>query len=455
MRTAGRVLSSLALLFSLLITAGAPSHADSLSAVSAPVISLQKTGSTFTLTPAVWSAATKSTISWLVNGKVVASATKKTFTAPNKKGTNVQARETAGGVISNSNKITVGSVAINGSVKIAFADSAQKTLTSTAPKTFPAKTVATYQWFQGPFEIKGAHAPTYALATGDQGADISLQISYAAKGFASANSMSNSIPIAVAPREYKLTWSEEFNVGSPLNPKVWKAENGDGTEYNNRGWGNKERQYYLDTTASIDSSGSLVMNATRAGADAYKCYYGTQCEWLSSKFVTKGLIGFKYGRVEVKLKGPVGAGTWAAFWMLGANIDDRPWPGCGEIDITELLGRDPSTVYGTPHGPASGDSYTTTLSNGFASEYHTYAVDWLPDQITWYLDGKAYGSYNKATLGDPSHTWVFDHEYYLLANLAMGGGFGGAIDPALKDATTSIDYVHFSTINGIGEVINH
>jgi beta-glucanase (GH16 family) len=455
MRTAGRVLSGLTLLFSLVITAAAPSHADSLSVVSAPVISLQKAGSSFSLTPAVWSSTTKSTITWLVNGKVVAGATKKSFTAPNKKGTIVQARETAGGVSSSSNKITVGSVAVNGIVKINFSDAAQTTLSASAPKTFPSKSNATYQWFQGPFEIKGAHSPTYDLATGDQGSDISLQITYSAKGLASASTTSNAISIAVAQRNYTLAWSEEFNAGSPLNPKVWKPENGDGTEYNNRGWGNKERQYYLDTKSTIDSSGALVINATRSGADAYKCYYGTQCEWLSSKFVTKNLVGFKYGRVEVRLKGSVGAGTWAAFWMLGANIDDRPWPGCGEIDITELLGREPSTVYGTPHGPASGDSYTTTLSDGFASEYHTYAVDWLPDQITWYVDGKAYGSYNKASLSDPSHTWVFNHEYYLIANLAMGGGFGGAIDPAINAATTSIDYVHFYTINGVGEVINH
>ena len=455
MRTAGRVLSLLGLLFSLLLAVEVPTHADSLSAVSAPTIALQKAGTTFSLTPATWSAPTKSTFAWLVNGKVVAGATKKNFTAPNKKGSVIQARETANGVVANSNKITIGAVAVNGAISISFADASHASLTSVAPPTFPTKSVATYQWFQGPFEIKGAHASTYVLATGDQGSDVSLKITFTAKGLIPSSSISNSVSIPVAAREYKLTWSEEFNAGSSINSKIWKAENGDGTEYNNRGWGNKERQYYLDTKSSIDSTGSLVINATRTGADAYKCYYGTACEWLSSKFVTKGLVGFKYGRVEVKLKGPAGAGTWAAFWMLGANIDDRPWPGCGEIDITELLGRDPSTVYGTPHGPASGESYTTTLSNGFADEYHTYAVDWLPDQITWYLDGKAYGSYNKASLSDPAHTWVFDHEYYLIANLAMGGNFGGAIDPALKDATTSIDYVHFYTINGIGEVINH
>ena len=455
MRAAGRVFSILGIVLSLFVAENVPSHADTLSAVSAPIITLQKSGTTFSLTPATWSAPTKSTIAWLVNGKLIPGANKKNFTAPNKKGSVIQARETANGIVQNSNKITIGSVAVNGLLSIAFSDSTHTSLVAVLPPTFPTKSVATYQWFQEAFEIKGAHSPTYTLATGDQGREISLKVSFASKGLVTSSALSNSISIPVLPRTYALTWSEEFNAGSAINSKVWKPENGDGTEYNNRGWGNKERQYYLDTKSSIDSTGSLVISATRSGADAYKCYYGSACEWLSSKFVTKGLVGFKYGRVEVRLKGPAGPGTWAAFWMLGANIDDRPWPGCGEIDITELLGRDPSTVYGTPHGPASGDSYTTTLSEGFANDFHTYAVDWLPDQITWYLDGKAYGSYNKASLSDPIHTWVFDHEYYLIANLAMGGNFGGAIDPALKDATTSIDYVHFYTINGIGEVINH
>ena len=122
MRTAGRVLSLLGLLFSLLLAVEVPTHADSLSAVSAPTIALQKAGTTFSLTPATWSAPTKSTFAWLVNGKVVAGATKKNFTAPNKKGSVIQARETANGVVANSNKITIGAVAVNGAISISFAD---------------------------------------------------------------------------------------------------------------------------------------------------------------------------------------------------------------------------------------------------------------------------------------------------------------------------------------------
>ena len=432
-----------------------PAKAVAITAITPPVITLTKVGGAITESPATWSSATKSTISWVVNGKVVAGNSGKSLTPPSKKGTIIAARESANGVTVTSNTIVIGSVAVNGFVNIAYADVAKTTMAVVLPKTIPANATPTLQWFSGPFEVKGAHANTYQLATGDQGSDISLKVSYTAKGFGSTSSTSQSIAIPVAPRSYSLIWSDEFNAGSTLNSSVWIPENGDGTSYGNRGWGNLERQWYLDTQSTIDSTGSLVTTASTTGAVAYKCYYGSACEWVSSKFVTKGKVGFKYGRIEARIKGPVGNGTWGAFWMLGANIDDRPWPGCGEIDVTELLGRTSTTVYGTPHGPASGQSFTTSIDAGIASDYHTYAVDWLPDQITWYLDGKPYGSLNKASLNDPTHTWVFDHEYYLLINLAMGGNFGGAIDPALKSATMSVDWVHVSSINGVGEVITH
>jgi len=432
-----------------------PASADPLTALTPPVITLTKVGGAITETPATWSSAVKSTISWIVNGKAIAGKSGKSFTPPSTKGTRIQARESANGVSTTSNTIVIGNVAVNGFITIKYADAAKSQMSVLLPKTVPATATPTLQWFSGPFEVKGAHATTYQLATGDQGNEISLQISYSAKGFGSTTATSQSIAIPVTPRSYSLIWSDEFNAGSSIDSKVWVPENGDGVAFGNRGWGNQERQWYLDSQSTIDSTGALVTTATTTGANAYKCYYGPACEWLSSKFVTKNKVGFKYGRIEARVKGSVGAGTWGAFWMLGANIDDRPWPGCGEIDVTELLGRTPTTVYGTPHGPASGQSFTTSIDAGIASDYHTYAVDWLPDQITWYLDGKPYGTLNKASLTDPVHTWVFDHEYYLLINLAMGGTFGGAIDPNLKSATMSVDWVHVSSINGVGEVFKH
>jgi len=455
MRKAIQFLTSLALSAALITFSAPHSVADTVTVVTPPSISLTKVGGSITATPATWSSSVKSTFAWLVDGKAVAGKSGTSFTPPTKKGTTVIFRESAQGMNASSNPIVIGNVAVNGFPVISYADAANKTLAIKLPTTTPAKTVATYQWFSGPFEVKGARAASYQIATGDQGLEVSVKVSYAAKTFGPSSITSNNITIPVTARTYSQIWSEEFGAGTAINSKVWSPENGDGTEYKNRGWGNQERQWYLESQSKIDASGALVMTATTEGAGANKCYYGKPCEWISSKLVSKGKVGFKYGRVEVRMKGPVGTGTWAAFWLLGANIDDRPWPGCGEIDVTELLGRDPLTNYGTPHGPESGRSYTVTMDKGFADEYHTYAVDWLPDQITWYVDGKAYGTLNKAELSDPVHTWVFDHEYYLIMNLAMGGGFGGDIDPKLTSATTSFDWIHFSTINGIGEVIQH
>ena len=430
-------------------------HAETTTLIKPPTITLTKIGGSFLATPAVWSAKAASSATWLINGKAQSGLKGLKIASPAKKGTVVQYTEKLNGISAFSNQITIGNVAVNGFIEIGYSADDKTKLVVNIPKTTPSSAGVSYQWFSGPFEVRGAKAKDYAVSTGDQGSDVSLVVKFSAKGLNPSNITSNSVSIPVVARDYKLLWSDEFQSQSALNSSIWKPENGDGTEYRNRGWGNQERQYYLANQISFNSQDGLNINASTKGAENYKCYYGTACEWVSSKYVSKGLVGFKYGRIEARIKGPVGNGSWAAFWLLGANIDERPWPGCGEIDVVELLGRDPNTVYGTPHGPASGQSYTTESQNGLSNEFHNYAVDWLPDQITWYLDGKPYGSLNRSSLVDPEHTWVFDHEYYLLMNLAMGGTFGGAIDANLHDSKMSIQWIHFSSINGIGEVIQH
>jgi len=285
---------------------------------------------------------------------------------------------------------------------------------------------------------------------------VYVSAKYTLKGFKDKNIDSNVIEIPVVKRNYVQVWQDEFNLaaGSAPDSKVWAPENGDGTKTAaGVGWGNKERQYYIPSLAKVNSAGELIIDATTAGANEYNCYYKTPCEWISSKYITKGKLGFKYGRVEARIKGPVGEGTWGAFWMLGADIDDRRWPWCGEIDVTELLGKTPNLSYGYLHGlisDAAGRGTSVDMPNGFANEYHTYAIDWLPDQIDWYLDGVLYGSQPKL-----DKDWVFDHEFYLIMNLAMGGNFGGPIETGLNQAKMTIDWIRFSTINGVGEVIAH
>jgi len=394
----------------------------------------------------------KITYGWAINGKTTPS-TKLSLPIPKAKGATVSFKEFVGGKTLTSNQFTVGSVLVNGNVSIAFSDATNVTVTSTLPTTYPTGVKMKYQWIDGPFPISGAKQASYSPATGDQGTKIALQVTYSAKGFASTTVTSAPLEIPVMNRNYNLTWSEDFTTGSGLDPKVWAAQNGDGSAEGNRGWGNSELESYTDLLGS-NTGDAFTLHATTTGAEKQSCYYGP-CQWLSAKYITQGLLGFKYGRIEAKIKGPTGAGSWAAFWLLGSNIDTRPWPGCGEIDITELLGKNPNTTYGTPHGPASGDSYTQTVDGGIDGGYHTYAVDWLPDQITWYLDGKPYGTLNESSVSDSVHQWVFNHEFFMIFNLAMGGNFGGMVDPALKDATTQVQWIHFSTINGIGEVVQH
>jgi beta-glucanase (GH16 family) len=323
------------------------------------------------------------------------------------------------------------------------------------PQSIPTTAKPSYQWYAGYFEIKGATKALYNLKTSDLGTDISLQVSFVAKGFVTAKQTSNTVAVANIARKYEQIWSEEFNgaAGAPANSAVWVAQNGDGVAFGNRGWGNNERQWYDEKISSTDGKGSFILNATKTGASANNCYYKAPCEWLSTKLVTKDKVGFKYGRIEARIKGPVGEGTWGAFWMLGSNIDDRGWPGCGEIDITELLGRLPNTNLGYTHGPLSGgggrgDKVEMTKSH--SSEFHTYAVDWLPDQIRYYLDGVPF-----VTVDKTDNDWVYDHEFYIIINLAMGGNLGGEIAGSLKQTSMAFDYIKVYSINGIGEVIKH
>jgi beta-glucanase (GH16 family) len=162
------------------------------------------------------------------------------------------------------------------------------------------------------------------------------------------------------------------------------------------------------------------------------CYYGP-CEYTSARLLTKNRFEVAYGRVEARIKVPVGAGLWPAFWMLGTDIDQVGWPQTGEIDIMEYVGRLPNQVFGTLHGPgySGGQSYGKIYDLGkpVADDFHVFAVEWQPDKITWFVDGIPYFT---ATPDDPflqGKQWVFNHPFFMLLNVAVGGNFGGAVGP--------------------------
>ena len=426
--------------------------------ITSPKITAGSTGYTFKATPAKWSDNGPSAFQWLLNGKALPTSglTLKLKSSDNKK--KLQFSEShifddGTSVTAKSNTITIGNVLLSQSLTIRVRPSDDKVMEiAILPQSIPTTAKPTYQWYVGFFEIKGATKSTYNLKTSDLGTDISLEVKFAAKGFITAKKTSNTVAVANITRKYDQIWSEEFNgpAGAPADPSVWVAQNGDGVAFGNRGWGNNERQWYDDKISTTNGAGSYVIKATTDGAGANNCYYKAPCEWVSTKIVTKDKVGFKYGRIEARIKGPVGKGTWGAFWMLGADIDDRGWPGCGEIDVTELLGSLPSTNLGYIHGPSGSRGERVDMKTPHASEYHTYAVDWLPDQIRYYLDGVPFLTLDKR---DPG--WVYDHEFYIIINLAMGGNLGGEIEANLKDSTMEFDYIRVYSINGVGEVIKH
>jgi beta-glucanase (GH16 family) len=429
--------------------------------VTAPSISKFATvGTTVKLANAKFSSKATIATAWLHNGKVIAGATKTSYKLTSKQASGTlqvkQSAKISGKTLTAfSNKISIGRFATSGSLTIAYTSEAKDTMKVNLPTLQPAAARVSYQWLRNGFDLPGENLSTHAVASSDKGALVSVKVTFnAPKGYRSLELTSRTLSPYAMTRTYEQVWSDEFNgaAGETPDSSVWAPENGDGVAFGNRGWGNSERQWYKQELSTTDGNGSLVVRATRNGALEQRCYYG-QCEWFSSKYVTKGKLGFKYGRFEARIKGAPGNGTWGAFWSLGADIDTKLWPSCGEIDFVELIGRKPFDVLGYSHGLVSwgaGRGATTQLDTDWSLGYHTYAVDWLPDQLVWYVDGEVYGVVDKY-----DRDWRFDKEFYLIFNLAMGGNLGGAIDPSLTETEMKIDWIRFSKINGIGEVINH
>jgi beta-glucanase (GH16 family) len=246
-------------------------------------------------------------------------------------------------------------------------------------------------------------------------------------------------------QEWKLVWADEFNGrrGAGVNQTKWTAETGGG------GWGNRELQLYTDgaRNASVDGRGSLAIRAYKetltAGAE---CWYG-RCLYTSARLITKRKFEQRFGRFEARLKLPAGQGLWPAFWMLGADIDAAGWPACGEIDIMENIGREPNVVHGTLHGPGYsgaegvGAPYALPAGRRFADSFHTFAVEWEPRAVRWYVDGRLYQTRTPGDLPGGAR-WVFDRPFFLLLNVAVGGNWPGGPDASTTfPQTMLVDYV--------------
>lgn len=221
-------------------------------------------------------------------------------------------------------------------------------------------------------------------------------------------------PIAV-PEGWELVWHDEFD-GDTIDEANWTYDVG------GHGWGNGEAQYYTDRPDNARlEDGMLVIEARQ---ERYEASYYT-----SARLKSQGLQEFQYGRIEARLKVPAGRGLWPAFWMLGSNFSTVGWPDCGEIDIMEYVGREPDLILGTIHGP--GYAGATSLSHwnrrdyDIADDFHTYAVEWDEEQITWFYDGEEYGTYSRSDVGE--REWPFDQPFFIILNLAVGGTLPGPI----------------------------
>ena len=247
-------------------------------------------------------------------------------------------------------------------------------------------------------------------------------------------------PPAEKSNAWTLTWSDEFNGanGSAPDAAKWTIVTG------GNGWGNNELEYYTSRPENVHvEDGNLVITAIK---ESYTGTDGVSRDYTSARMQTMGKFDQAYGRFEARIKIPYGQGIWPAFWMLGANTAQAHWPGAGEIDIMENIGREPSTVHGTIHGPgysgSKGIGAPDSLPSGrFADDYHLYGIEWEPNQIRFYVDDQLYETRTPADL--PAGTnWVYDHPFYILLNCAVGGGW-----PHNPDETSTfpqkmlVDYV--------------
>ena len=239
-----------------------------------------------------------------------------------------------------------------------------------------------------------------------------------------------------------LVWSDEFGgaAGTPIDSTKWKHDVG------GSGWGNNQLEYDTSRTSnsSHDGNGNLMITARR---ETYTGPDGVTRSYTSARINTAGKFEHAYGRFEARMRLPVGRGIWPAFWMLGNDIGTAGWPTCGEIDIMENVGHEPGTNHGSLHGPGySGAtpmtaSYTLPGGARFTDAFHTFAIEWEPTAIRWYVDGNLYQTRTPSSL--PAGTrWVFDHPFFIILNVAVGGNWPGSPDAStVFPQTLWVDYV--------------
>jgi beta-glucanase (GH16 family) len=239
---------------------------------------------------------------------------------------------------------------------------------------------------------------------------------------------------------WTLTWSDEFDgaAGAAIDTGKWGFDTG------NNGWGNSELENYTNRTDNVRTDGSghleIVARAESFGGSQY----------TSGRINTGGKFSQAYGRFEARIKMPQGKGIWPAFWTLGDNIGTAGWPGCGELDIMEAVG-DFTINHGSAHGPgySGGNPLTATYQSptNLADDFHVYRIEWEPNVVRWYVDDHLYETRTPADVPQGA-TWVYDHPFFIIMNVAVGGNWPGSPDGTTQfPQTMSVDYVRVYSKN--------
>jgi hypothetical protein len=463
------------------------------------------TGETATVTPGRWSQSVTLTYQWLLDGKLIKSATKPNYLVPvSALGHKLSVVETAKfkdkkTMFVNSASRVVGILLVPGTATIAFKDDTQKALVLTSPSV--SRATKTITWYAGGSLVEGENLPELAIDKRFESLSVSARVVYAIAGYTPVALNSNSISFAGATvSSNALIWSDEFNttVGTQPNAADWNDVTGNGRNSNDpktpvaNGWGNLERQYYLPGSSVVqnmdgttDGKGLLItakhQTANPNPAGPFDCWYSfssrtgkkydppQNCEWVSGKITTEDKIGFLYGHLEAKIKTSGAAGTWPAFWMLGQDFQKVGWPGCGEIDIHEGNGAIPNSNWGTLHGynywPGGQKSQDTSMIAG----WHIYGLDWKPNYIAFSVDGVVYKSITASDLQTTpwnldltKNAWEFNKPQFAILNLAVGGKIIGnnnnpvrVSDINTDTKTMQIDYIRYSSLDGYGTLIRY
>ncbi len=241
---------------------------------------------------------------------------------------------------------------------------------------------------------------------------------------------------------YEMVWNDEFD-GTEIDDSKWGYDLGDGCQISPDlcGWGNNELEYYTDRREnSFIENGNLVIKAIREVP-----FYLGQHQYTSARMVTKNKGDWRYGRVDVRAKLPIGQGLWPAIWMLPTDNVYGGWPKSGEIDIMENIGSEPTRVFGTIH---YGHDFWRFNSQGieleegtFADDFHVFTLLWDEDCIQFQMDGMDVGEPNTRSTVLPT-TFPFDQRFHLLLNVAVGGNLPGNPNAATSfPQTMEVDYV--------------